>query len=265
MKTFRTTAWPAALIALFVLALFGAGCAKKQAPPTYRSPEKPRLVPQICPPQDQTPRPAPSKPAKPPTGKPYEVFGQTYHPLTDASGYSETGVASWYGPKFHGKRTASGEVFNMYEPSCAHRVLPMQTKVHVTNLENGKTIIVRVNDRGPFAKNRIIDLSYEAARQLEMIGPGTARVSVRAEGRWPHGIPGTFYVQVGSFSIRANAGNLRERLAALGYSRARMVQVVIDGQTLYRVQAGVFTTLEEAERARNRLMEISPSSFVIAD
>jgi rare lipoprotein A len=115
-------------------------------------------------------------------GRTYEVFGEEYRVLDTAEGYREQGLASWYGRDFHGRPTSSGERYDMNRPSAAHRTLPLHTWVEVTNLENGRRIVLRVNDRGPFAKvyERIIDLSYAAAQELRIVGPGTARVEVRA-------------------------------------------------------------------------------------
>ncbi|MFC1659537.1 septal ring lytic transglycosylase RlpA family protein [Pseudomonadota bacterium] len=110
-------------------------------------------------------------------GKPYEVLGQKYCPMEDKR-YKETGVASWYGEKFYGKKTANGEIYNMHDLTAAHRTLPLPSIVRVTNLNNGKSIKVRVNDRGPFAKDRIIDVSKETAQKLGFIGYGTAKVKV---------------------------------------------------------------------------------------
>ncbi|RMH16713.1 MAG: septal ring lytic transglycosylase RlpA family protein [Gemmatimonadetes bacterium] len=112
----------------------------------------------------------------------YEVFGKTYHTLRDARGFVQEGMASWYGQEFHGRRTSSGEPYDMFAMTAAHRELPLPTYVRVTNLENGRSVVVRVNDRGPFhdTESRIIDLSYAAAYKLRIIGPGTARVRVEA-------------------------------------------------------------------------------------
>jgi rare lipoprotein A len=110
----------------------------------------------------------------------YEVFGKRYYVLDSSAGYSERGVASWYGRDFHGKPTSSGETYNMRELTAAHKTLPIPTWVEVINLENGESVVVRINDRGPFVDNRIIDLSQRAAEELDMIGAGTARVQVRA-------------------------------------------------------------------------------------
>ena len=108
----------------------------------------------------------------------YVVFGETYHRLASAVNYKATGVASWYGRKFHGRATASGETYDMYSLTAAHRTLPLPTYVRVTNLDNQKSVVVRVNDRGPFVDDRLIDLSFGAAAKLDMVESGTARVSV---------------------------------------------------------------------------------------
>lgn len=127
---------------------------------------------------DAVPRDEPLSPyGNPPE---YEVGGVTYHVLESAKGYDKKGIASWYGPDFQGKRTSSGETYDMYAMTAAHKTLPIPTYVEVTNLANGKKVVVRVNDRGPFAKDRIIDLSYIAALKLGIVGHGTARVRVRA-------------------------------------------------------------------------------------
>jgi rare lipoprotein A len=247
----RRAAHLACWVLLGVLLL--VGCASKPAPPSQR-PSTPAVS-----------RPTPPQAPAPPTARPYTVLGQTYHPLTSADGFSEEGVASWYGPQFHAKRTASGEVYNMYDLTAAHRILPMQTRIRVTNLENGKSVVLRVNDRGPFVGNRIVDLSYKAAQELDVIRPGLARVRVEALGRWPGGIPGRFFVQVGSFSQRENAARLMQEMHGRGYSGSRTVQAVINGQTFWRVQVGEFGNLDKAEAARSQIARQTPGAFVIAD
>ncbi len=135
---------------------------------------------------DTAPSPAgiPAAPVGGPSdaGRTYEVFGVRYQVMDQADGYRERGIASWYGEEFAGRPTSSGEIFDPDRPSAAHRTLPLNTWVEVTNLDNGRQLTVRINDRGPFARTdeRIIDLSYAAARQLGVVGPGTARVEVRA-------------------------------------------------------------------------------------
>lgn len=144
---------------------------------------------------------------------PYKVNGKTYHIMASAEGYREEGIASWYGVKFHGHTTSNGEVFDMNKISAAHKTLPLPTWVRVTNLDNGKSIDVRVNDRGPFHGGRIIDLSYAAAVKLGYQDKGTARVRVEA-------ISGaaldthSYYVQVGAFSQKDSATGLKKRLAS---------------------------------------------------
>jgi len=141
-------------------------------PPSAAVPSSPEDVP------DAVPR------AEPPSAygnnPEYEVAGVTYHVLKSAEGYVEEGIASWYGTEFQGKRTSSGEPYDMYAMTAAHRTLPLPTYVEVTNLENGKVVVVRVNDRGPFHSDRLIDLSYVAAQKLGIVKSGTARVRVRA-------------------------------------------------------------------------------------
>jgi rare lipoprotein A len=137
-------------------------------------------------------------------GKPYEIDGIWYYPTVDY-GYRETGIASWYGPKFHGNLTANGELFNQYEVSAAHRTLPMPSMVRVTNLENGRSIVVRVNDRGPFKNGRIIDLSTRAAQLLGFHRQGTAKVMVEILRGCGHGARG------GSTSGRPNDASQRYR------------------------------------------------------
>lgn len=248
-----------AVIVSFLLTVMLAGtygCSKKIHPP----PAKPRdtVVRDVREPA------APEK--EPATQRQYTVLGQTYTPLSTHKGYVEEGMASWYGPKFHGRTTSSGQIYNMYEMTAAHRVLPMNTKVRVTNLENGKVVNLIINDRGPFARDRIIDLSFAAAREVDMIGPGTARVRVEAVGSVPRDqMSGTFYIQVGSFSSRENALMLREKMREKGYQETRLQEFSINGQHVWRVQAGKLNNLQEAEDARSKLTRENPGAFIIAD
>jgi rare lipoprotein A len=129
-------------------------------------------------------------------------------------GYVQTGIASWYGEEFHGKRTSSREVYDMNDLTAAHNTLPLGTFVAVTNLNNGQSVVVRINDRGPFVKNRVIDLSYAAARAIDLIGTGTAPVRIEVlAGISPPLAPLRFSVQTGSFIQRANAEAMRRELA----------------------------------------------------
>ena len=166
-----------------------------------------------------------------PTFKPYVVNGIRYYPLPDSEGFRQTGKASWYGAKFHGRPTSSGEIYDMYKVSAAHKTLPLGTYVKVLNLSNNRKIIVRINDRGPFVKGRIIDLSYAGAKEIGLVGPGVAEVEIVALGKevgelkTSGGIKpvveisdlqrGVFAVQVGAFKDRNNALRLAERLKVI--------------------------------------------------
>lgn len=147
----------------------------------------------------------------------------------------QTGIASWYGPNFHGKATSNREVYDMYDLTAAHQTLPFGTRVMVTNLDNGRAVQVRINDRGPFVGNRIIDLSYAAARLLDMVGPGTAPVRLDiVSGAVPAGGP-CYIVQLGSFTDLQNARQLKERLGNK-YGPAFISEFVLAGRTYYRVR-----------------------------
>lgn len=152
------------LVAFMLVLVYLSACISTRNEPAGPRPE----------PREQSSSPASAK------TKPYEVFGQRYYPITDATGYRKRGVASWYGGKFHGRKTANGERYDMHKFTAAHTTLPLPTLVKVTNLRNGLSVVVRVNDRGPFVKNRLIDLSYAAAQKLDMVGDGTTLVEVEA-------------------------------------------------------------------------------------
>ena len=164
---------------------------------------------------------------------PYTVNGKTYHIMSSADGYREKGIASWYGAKFHGHATSNGETFDMNKISAAHKTLPLPTWVRVTNLDNGKSINVRVNDRGPFHGGRIIDLSYAAAVKLGYQDKGTAQVLVEVLAGNDLDTS-SYYVQVGAFSKKESATALKQRLSEQTNEK---VGVYRDGQ-LYRVRIG---------------------------
>jgi len=195
---------------------------------------------------------------------PYRVLGKTYYVMPSSLGYKERGVASWYGKKFHGHKTSNGEVYNMYGMSAAHKSLPLPSFVKVTNLANNRYVIVRVNDRGPFHGGRIIDLSYAAAKKLDMLGAGTARVEVEAidAATWnsntvvsaaavqpasartipvsaQNSATGQRYLQVGAFSLQATADEAKRKLQSLlpGY-QVRISPLQRSDRMLYRVQIG---------------------------
>lgn len=186
---------------------------------------------------------------------PYTVLGKTYHVMASSHGYSEVGTASWYGAKFHGHKTSNGETYSMYDMSAAHKTLPIPCYVKVTNLDNGRTAVVRVNDRGPFKDGRLIDLSYAAATKLGYVDKGTARVRVEAidtakgappvslaasRGGMSQAADGARYLQVGAFRDEYSANRLRDEIdQVLQY--AVFVQQVT-GQNLFRVRIGPFFT-----------------------
>jgi rare lipoprotein A len=163
-------------------------------------------------------------------------------------GLVEEGVASWYGPGFHGRQTASGEVYDMEAPTAAHRTLPFGTLVRVHNLESGESTELRINDRGPFVRGRIIDVSRSGARELGLLGPGIARVRVEVLGA-PTAGPTCWEVQAGAFRERENAEDLRRRLGEAGFT-AR-TQEGPDG--VLRVRVGPFDSPEEAQQAEGRV------------
>ena len=169
----------------------------------------------------------------------------------------EQGVASWYGPDFHGGRTATGETYDMNAMTGAHPTLPLPAWVRVTNLENGRSVVVRLNDRGPFSKNRIIDLSRAAAEQLDMIRTGTAKVEVRslAGGAAAPAAPqaGTYYAQAGAFGSRENAEALADRLRAAGIAGVAVSESTADGRPVFRVRAGPVASLAEFDALIERL------------
>lgn len=187
--------------------------------------------------------------------RPYTVFNVRYTPLPTAVGYRERGIASWYGKKFDGKKTSNGEVYDMYVMSAAHKTLPLPSYVRVRNLRNGRSVIVRVNDRGPFLHNRLIDLSYAAAARLGIVGSGTGLVEVEGidaaqplTAQAPRARPEDtrLYVQLGAFAERDNAERLHARLRRAGFNPALMPNDA--GPTLYRVRCGPLESVEESDR-----------------
>lgn len=209
----------------------------------------------------------------------YEVFGERYYVLNSSHGYRERGVASWYGKKFHGKPTSSGEIYDMYDMTAAHKTLPLPTTVRVTNLRNGRSVIVKVNDRGPFIDNRIIDLSYAAARQLDMITNGTAFVAVeslsidtdavplsaavRPEST-PDEITTQLYLQIGAFGEQVNARQLQQQLETSGLANVVIRYDNGNEPALYRVRLGPITGIDEYDAliAKMAAMQIAETHLV---
>jgi rare lipoprotein A len=180
---------------------------------------------------------------------------------------SQTGIASWYGPGFHGKTTASGIIYNQHDLTAAHQTLPLGTRVLVTNLDNGRSIEVLINDRGPFAKGRIIDLSYAAAESLGMIGPGTIPVRIEVVGSPADKISFIkesldYTLQLGSFSVLENARQLRDRVAAK-FSEVAIVPLNTTTSTFYRVQLGQFSSRSSAEEQARRVTQAGYSVVIL--
>ncbi|BCD60503.1 rare lipoprotein A [Nitratiruptor sp. YY08-14] len=207
------------------------------------------------------------------TMRPYVVNGVRYYPTVVEVGTKYRGIASWYGPNFHGKKTSNGETYNMYEYTAAHKTLPMNTMVRVTNLNNGKSTVVRINDRGPFVGNRIIDLSYSAAKKIDMIKTGTAPVEleVLGFGGKVENLPGipkrkvvlnNFAVQIGSFRRYQGAKITRDRnILVQGRYKAVIKKFYVDGLPLYRVWLTGFRSEKEA---RDFIAQgLYPGAFII--
>ncbi len=209
--------------------------------------------------------------------EPYIIGNKTYYQIPSSEGFIQKGLASWYGSPFHGRKTSNGEAYDMHSLTAAHKTLPMGTVLLVKNLENGKSTLVRVNDRGPFVGGKIIDLSYKAARSLGLINNGGAKVQIvaLAEGevknageaptlRYNDLALGEFYVQIGSFAKKNNAMRLQKRFADAGHT-AIIHQSFQPKDILYRVHVYVGKTLKSAKTAEKSLLESGyAGAFVIA-
>jgi len=182
-------------------------------------------------------------------------------PWEDLSG--EVGLASWYGVPYHGRRTSSGEVYDMYQLSAAHRDIPLESWVEVTNLTNGRSLTVRINDRGPFVEGRIIDVSYAAASLLGMTGPGVVRVRVRLSHPPPGGSgPSRYSIQVASFIAESSAQALKAELEPK-VSGVHIVRALVGGETYYRVRIGHFVSRTEAQATAERLASFGYRVLII--
>ena len=177
----------------------------------------------------------------------YEVMGKKYEVMANSTGYKARGIASWYGTKFHSGRTSSGEKYNMYELTAAHKTLPLPSYIRVKNLSNGKVAIVRVNDRGPFHGSRILDLSYAAAAKLGLFPKGTALVEIEALKTTQKNLH--YYIQAGAFDSQQLAENLRVKLAKLTTSPV----YIHKQQRKYLVQVGPFANKVMVDRLKQRL------------
>ncbi len=212
--------------------------------------------------------------------KPYKVLGKWYQPIPHAKDFRQDGVASWYGEQFHGRKTSNGEIYDMHAMTAAHKTLPLGTYVLVQNKNNNKEVILRINDRGPFAKNRIIDLSYTAAKKLDAVGPGTIPVRVTALGAaegpsGKAGIPesfvpvdydsGTFTFQVGAFKDKENAERLVKKLNEK-YDNAHISVFNTGPEIFYRVRVGRYSSLNQIIKDEKTLQDIGfQDAFIVAE
>lgn len=224
-----------------------------------------------------TPKAPTQTPGKP---KPYRVAGKWYQPVSHAKGFQQQGIASWYGKKFHGKKTSNGEIYDMYAMTAAHKTLPLGTYVHVRNLDNDAEVTVRINDRGPFVKGRIIDLSYTAAQKIDIATSGTAPVVIVAlekENRHrsqkkedPEQEPvdyykGNFTFQIGAFSDKQNALRLKQTLDQT-YKNAHIAEYDNGQEILYRVRVGRAASLEQAVEYEKALIQQGfKDVFIVAE
>lgn len=186
------------------------------------------------------------------------------HPVVVKPGDTEEGIASWYGHPYHGRAAADGEIYDMEKMTAAHRTLPFQTWVRVYDLDNNRTVEVRITDRGPFVAGRIIDVSHAAARELEMIGPGVARVRIEVIETPPDAAPALFAVQVGAFSDRDNAERVRTQMEAR-YGSARLLRRA-ENPAVWRVLVGAEATEDGANRLAERIRQESvekTAAFVV--
>ena len=255
---------------VLVTAAMFVGCA---GPSVDRAPKRPPDLGSV---PDAVPKVEPrSASGNPPF---YEVYGRRYHVLPTASGYRERGVASWYGEKFHGRRTSSGEPYDMYAMTAAHKTLPLPAYVRVTNLENRRSIVVRVNDRGPFVDNRLIDLSYAAAVRLDMITEGTAMVQVEAIDPSARATAApvaeqpppddAVYVQAGAFRSRLNAESLAQRIRAeaVGLPGVYVLEDKSGNLPIYRVRIGPISGVEDFDRVVEKMTMIGiPDAYLALD
>ena len=252
------TASLTAAIAVFALV---AGCAGPPQRPGPRPAPTPTPAPVPQPPKDLStiPDAVPHIEPRSARGNPpfYDVLGRRYFVMASAAGYVERGVASWYGPGFHEERTSNGEAYDMYAMTAAHKTLPLPTYVQVTNLRNGRSVTLRVNDRGPFKEGRIIDLSYTAAAKLDILRDGTAFVEVRAltPQTAPQSVtspapsaPQALFVQCGAFSTEANASRLLAQLRSQGVDKSFVRQDTVGGKPMFRVRIGPIPSVAEFDR-----------------
>jgi rare lipoprotein A len=281
MKTAATC-----LLLVVVLVLAGCSASPSRPPPNPRAPQVnvPPSAETPAPPSaaamDAIPDAVPRVEPRSSRGNPvaYEVFGKRYFVLATADGYRERGVASWYGPTFHARPTSSGEPYDMYAMTAAHKTLPIPAYVRVTNLGNGRSVVVRVNDRGPFVDNRIIDLSYTAAHKLDMTRAGTAFVEVEAItpgalGEVAQGVAAqppaaiqspVLFLQAGAFGVATNANQLAERLRREGIESVRVLGPDA-ASSLFRVRVGPIADVATFDSTAQRIERLGVETRLVSE
>ncbi len=247
------------ILTLAIFTLILAGCSvstlmkSKDGPPsqTLDATTVPNAMPKVLP--------------KSKYGNPsyYCVDGNCYHVLKSSKGYNETGIASWYGTKFNHQLTSNRETYDMFKMTAASTELPLPTFVKVTNLENGKQVIVKVNDRGPFREKRILDLSYVAAKKLDMLAKGTALVRVQAIDPRKHDITKTttvkpmkhpaIYLQVGAYANHGNATRMQQHAGKITNLPCKIYKGTLNGKTIYRVKVGPIYSVATADKVTKEL------------
>jgi len=189
--------------------------------------------------------------------------------IKDVDGFTQKGLASWYGDKEHGNRTASGERFSKYDYTAAHKSLPFGTIVRVINLENGMDVVVKINDRGPFIRGRIIDLSYNSAKSIDLVRTGVAKVKVEVisspSTRNDNYFNPIYTVQVGSFSSKVNATTLKDDLRSSISQDVRIEPINIKGDTYYRVRVGMYSSKSRAETVKRKLKNYGYNGKIILE
>jgi rare lipoprotein A len=251
-------------LTLFLGAL--VGCSSRPVPPSGPAPDGYPDVTAVPAAAHDMPDAVPVAEPRSRYGNPktYEVMGQRYFVLNSAAGYKEHGRASWYGTKFHGRRTSSGEPYDMYQMTAAHKTLPLPTYVRVTRKSNGRSVVVRVNDRGPFHTGRIVDLSYAAAARLDMLKDGSAEVVVEAldPGAPVQAAPATPFLELAATDDPIYAVAVREDAAGRGVGAVEIRSFENGDDVLYRVLAGPFRDGASLDAARRQLeaaqLEVKP-------
>ncbi|SEG35842.1 septal ring lytic transglycosylase RlpA family protein [Oceanospirillum linum] len=249
---------------LFTLLAFLAGCSMSPSGSRYELQQDaaPDDVFDMNKIKDLDPVYEPPSPAG--NRSPYSVWGKSYTVLPSSKGYKAEGTASWYGKKFHGYHTSNGEIYDMYQLSAAHKSLPLPSYVLVTHLTNGKQVLVRVNDRGPFHDDRLIDLSYAAAARLDMLATGTAPVRIEAIDpvKWNSGIDPSInqlqppvLVQVAAMSKSESALRLGQQLEAGTGQAMKVLPAQVNGRLLYKVQLGPVESRSELQRLIHQLSD----------